>query len=134
MTEWLYSLHELGDQPSPEVEAWYLQICKTDPESADLIKDAIDQLAEEGPTARRPLVDRVQGSRYHNMKELRPPSSGTSEIRMLFCFDPAREAIFLVAGDKAGNWNRWYREAIPLADERFTEHLITLKEEEQEER
>lgn len=71
---------------------------------------------------------------YHNMKELRPPSSGTSEIRMLFCFDPAREAIFLVAGDKAGNWNRWYREAIPLADERFAQHLIMLKQEEQEER
>lgn len=101
-----------------------------DPETADLIKDAIDQLAEEGPTARRPLVDRIQGSRYHNMKELRPPSSGSSEIRMLFCFDPAREAIFLVAGDKAGNWARWYTEAIPLADERFTEHLIALKEEE----
>jgi hypothetical protein len=47
---------------------------------------------------------------------------------MLFAFDPAREAIFLVAGDKAGNWQRWYREAIPLADERFTEHLIALKE------
>lgn len=124
---WEVSLH-------PEVEAWYLAICAADPETGDLIKDAIDQLAEEGPTARRPLVDRVQGSQYHNMKELRPPSSGTSEIRMLFCFDPAREAIFLVAGDKAGNWNRWYREAIPLADERFTQHLITLKEEEQEER
>jgi len=27
------------------------------------------------------------------MKELRPPSSGKSEIRMLFAFDPAREAI-----------------------------------------
>jgi hypothetical protein len=98
------------------------------------VKDAIDQLAEEGPTARRPLVDRVHGSQYHNMKELRPPSSGTSEIRMLFCFDPAREAIFLVAGDKAGNWNRWYREATPLADERFAQHLIMLKQEEQEER
>ena len=62
------------------------------------------------------------------MKELRPPSSRSSEIRMLFAFDPAREVIFLVAGDKAGNWERWYREAIPLADERFTEHLIALKE------
>ncbi|MEV6981635.1 type II toxin-antitoxin system RelE/ParE family toxin [Sphaerisporangium sp. NPDC051017] len=103
----------------------------SDPETADLIKDAIDQLAEEGPTARRPLVDRIRGSRYHNMKELRPPSSGTSEIRMLFCFDPIREAIFLVAGDKVGNWEGWYRKAIPLADERFTEHLIALKEEEE---
>ncbi|WP_239066753.1 type II toxin-antitoxin system RelE/ParE family toxin [Actinomadura bangladeshensis] len=76
------------------------------------------------------MADRVQGSRFHNMKELRPPSSGNSEIRMLFCFDPAREAIFLVAGDKSGNWKQWYREAIPLADERFTQHLITLKEQE----
>lgn len=47
---------------------------------------------------------------------------------MLFAFDPAREAIFLVAGDKAGNWKRWYRQAIPLADERFAEHLIAMKE------
>jgi hypothetical protein len=53
------------------------------------------------------------------MKELRPPSSGTTEIRLLFAFDPMREAIFLVAGDKAGNWDGRYREAIPLADERF---------------
>lgn len=120
---WEISLH-------PEVESWYLAICASDPATADLIKDAIDQLADEGPTAGRPLVDRVQGSRYHNMKELRPPSTGTSEVRMLFAFDPAREAIFLVAGDKAGNWQRWYRQAIPLADERFTEHLIALKEKE----
>jgi len=63
------------------------------------------------------------------MKELRPPSSGASEIRMLFAFDPAREAIFLVAGDKAGRWDRWYQQAIPLADARFAEHLIALKEE-----
>ncbi|MFG1708306.1 hypothetical protein ACFLIM_34385 [Nonomuraea sp. M3C6] len=55
---WEVSLH-------PEVEAWYLTICATDPETADLVKDAIDQLAEEGPTARRPLVDRVQGRPQH---------------------------------------------------------------------
>ena len=111
----------------PEVEAWYLGVCKSDPETADLIEDAIDQLAEEGPTLRRPLADRVKGSRYHNMKELRPPSSGSSEIRLLFAFDPPREAIFLVAGDKAGNWEGWYREMIPVADARFTQHLAELE-------
>ncbi len=57
-------------------------------------------------------------------------SSGTTEIRVLFAFDPRREAIFLVAGDKAGNWDGWYREAIPLADERFTQHLTELVAEE----
>jgi hypothetical protein len=116
---WEVSLH-------PEVESWYLTLCKSDPETADLIEDTIDQLVTEGPALRRPLANRVKGSRYHNMKELRPPSSGTTEIRLLFAFDPRREAIFLVAGDKAGNWERWYREAIPVADERFTRHLIDL--------
>ncbi len=114
----------------PEVEAWFLGLCRDDPITADGISDAIDQLVELGPGLGRPLVDRIQGSQFHNMKELRPPSTGTSEIRMLFAFDPAREAIFLVAGDKAGNWNRWYRQAIPIADERYTEHLIDLKEDE----
>lgn len=47
---------------------------------------------------------------------------------MLFAFDPAREAIVLVAGDKHGTWHGWYREAIPLADKRFAEHLEALKE------
>lgn len=117
---WEISLH-------PEVERWFLELCENDPESADGIADAIEQLALEGPTARRPLVDRIKGSRYHNMKELRPPSAGETEIRLLFAFDPAREAIFLVGGDKAGNWDQWYRTAVPLADERYTQHLITLK-------
>ena len=79
-------------------------------------------------------MDTVKGSRYHNMKELRPPSSGATEIRVLFAFDPKREAILLVAGDRAGNWDGWYRTAIPLADMRFTEHLKALDAEEAKKR
>jgi len=63
------------------------------------------------------------------MKELRPPSACKTEIRLLFAFDPRREAIFLVAGDKAGNWEGWYRVAIPLADKRFAQHLAKVEEE-----
>jgi hypothetical protein len=50
---------------------------------------------------------------------------------MIFAFDPAREVVFLVAGDKSGRWRAWYEKAIPLADERFAEHLAALKEKEQ---
>ena len=57
------------------------------------------------------------------MKELRPGSAGRSEIRILFAFDPRRQAILLVAGDKAGRWRKWYKQAIPLADDRFDEHI-----------
>jgi hypothetical protein len=81
-----------------------------------------------------PLADRVKGSRYHNMKELRPPSAGSTEIRMLFAFDPGREGIFLVAGDKAGNWDAWYRKAVPLGDKRFARHLAELEAEEHDRR
>jgi hypothetical protein len=64
----------------------------------------------------RPLADSIKGSRIHNMKELRP--SGTS-IRILFVFDPERQAVLLVAGDKAGNWQGWYKENIPVAEGRY---------------
>jgi hypothetical protein len=86
-----------------------------------LIEQAIDRLAAVGPTLGRPL-DTLEHSGLRNLKELRPGSRGRSEIRMLFVFDPDREAIFLVAGDKAGQWSRWYDEAIPLAEERYAEY------------
>jgi hypothetical protein len=68
-------------------------------------------------------------SKFHHMKELRPGSSGATEVRMLFAFDPQREAIFLIAGDKSGQWKTWYEKAIPIADQRFEDHLTSLKEE-----
>ncbi len=73
-------------------------------------------------------MDRIQGSTYHNLKELRPASTGRSEIRILFAFDPRRHAILLVAGDKSGNWDGWYYSDIPVADKRYAEHLAGLSE------
>lgn len=63
------------------------------------------------------------GPPHKNLNELRPGSSGRTELRVLFAFDPERRAILLVAGDKAGNWRKWYQANIPLADDRFTEPL-----------
>lgn len=85
-------------------------------------------LGEHGPQLGRPIVDTVSRSRHRNMKELRPGSSGRTELRLLFAFDPQRRAIFLVAGDKAGNWQRWYTKNIPVADDLFDTHLRDLKE------
>ena len=92
---------------------------------------AFDALESRGPALGRPLVDRITGSRIHNLKELRPPSTGGSEIRVLFVFDVERHAIMLLAGDKAGylasgpRWSRWYRKAIPEAERRFEQYQLS---------
>ena len=97
--------------------------------SASLVRDSVELLAERGPALGRPEVDRITGSSLHNLKELRPGSAGKTEIRILFIFDPQRHAILLVAGDKAGNWTRRYRDAIKLAEDRYTRFLATPPEE-----
>ncbi len=50
---------------------------------------------------------------------------------MLFVFDPARRAIFLVAGDKAsGNkWEAWYPKAIKEADRKYAAYPEALETE-----
>ena len=100
-----------------EVDDWY---CTLDAETTGAVSGAIDLLEQEGPTLGRPTVDKVSGSKFHNMKELRP--AGTS-VRILFIFDPNRQAILLLGGDKQGNWKGWYDENIPVAEKRY-EHWL----------
>ncbi|MFI1193014.1 type II toxin-antitoxin system RelE/ParE family toxin [Micromonospora sp. NPDC020750] len=85
--------------------------------AANLVGAAIDMVTQEGPALGRPLVDHIKTSRHKNMKELRPGGSGDSEVRILFCFDPKRSAILLMAGDRNGRWKDWYETNIPLADD-----------------
>jgi len=106
-----------------EVDSWLDHLESSDSESYELVVAAIELLVEIGPNLGRPLVDRIKGSSVHNMKELRPGSSGPSEIRVLFAFDPWRSAILLVAGDKAGSWSKWYRRMIPVAEELYEQYL-----------
>ena len=80
-----------------------------------------------GPNLGRPRVDTLKGSRYRNMKELRF-DAGTGVWRVAFAFDPRREAVLLVAGDKAGiTETRFYRGLIARADRRFSAHLDRLR-------
>jgi hypothetical protein len=81
----------------------------------------VDLLEAEGPALGRPTVDTIVGSRHPNMKELTVSKGGA--IRILFAFDPRRQAVLLIGGDKTGQWHAWYEEAIPVADDLFDEYL-----------
>lgn len=113
------------------IEAWLDEQAE---ETVACIFAALELLEPEGPNLGRPLVDTVRGSSVRNLRELRPASSGNSEIRILFAFDPDRKAILLLGGDKSRGksngvkWSRWYKKAIPEAERLFREHLKRMRE------
>jgi len=106
-----------------------------EPEFYELPEEVQDELLAyaklleySGPSLRRPHADTLKGSRHSNMKELRFKAAN-GVWRVAFALDPHREAILLVAGNKAGkSEKRFYKQLIAKADERFDEHLSQLKE------
>ena len=111
-----------------EYAAWFTVLIKDDLASATQVAQAVAALREEGPALGRPLVDRIQGSNIHHLKELRPGSAGRSEIRVLFAFDPTRSALLLLGGDNAGNWKRWYKENIPIAERLYLDYTTEAED------
>jgi hypothetical protein len=85
----------------------------------------LDVLARVGPQMGRPYVDTIEASAFRNMKELRVQYKG-KPWRILFAFDPNRNAVMLVGGTKVGKEN-WYDVQIPIADQRFAQYLSSLK-------
>jgi len=63
--------------------------------------------------------------------EMRPRQTN---IRVLFVFDPWRSAILLVAGDKTGQWRKWYEWAIPQAEQLFALYQQERAKAEEEDR
>ncbi len=81
----------------------------------------LDVLEEQGALLGRPYVDTIKGSAFTNLKELRVQHDG-NPYRILFAFDPQRQAVLLIGGNKGGD-KRWYEKNIPTADRRFMEYL-----------
>ena len=105
-----------------------------EPEFDELPREVQDELYAEaqfvellGPETGRPHVDKLHGSCYANMKELRFEAMN-DEWRVAFAFDPKRVAILLVAGGKTGvSEKRFYKTLIDKADARYKRHLEKLK-------
>ena len=90
------------------------------------VTDRVDLLAQRGPDLGRPVVDRIQTSRHQNMKELRAAKDGV--LRVTLMFDPRRQVILLLGGDKSGEWAAWYRWAVPMADDLYDTYLSVRDE------
>lgn len=102
-----------------DFERWFRGL---DAERATQVTAALRRVAKVGPVLGRPRVDSIRASRIHNLKELRVHGG----VRVLFAFDPNRRAVMLVGGDKTGTWNRWYRQAVPVAERLYADHLRSV--------
>jgi len=106
----------------PEFAAWLIE---QNPDLRLEIAANLLYLQQTGPALGRPRVDTVKGSSFDNMKELRIQFAG-DPYRIIFAFDPIRQAVLLLGGNKTGE-ERWYKANIRIADKRYNEHLITLR-------
>jgi hypothetical protein len=103
-----------------------------DPEFDAFSKDVQDELLAAavaikklGPAADRPHVGTLSNPKHANMKELRFKANNGAEIwRAAFAFDPAREAVILVAAAKQGlDEDKFYKDLLKKANDRFDKHL-----------
>ncbi|WP_339098005.1 type II toxin-antitoxin system RelE/ParE family toxin [Deinococcus sp. VB343] len=107
-----------------ELGAWWEQLSETEQESIDA---TVRLLEARGPQLGFPHSSGISTSRHSHMRELRIQHQGRP-YRILYAFDPARNAILLIGGDKTGN-DRWYDLFVPKADDLYDEHLSILEEE-----
>ena len=107
-----------------EFAEWWQDLSEAEKVSVDASVRLLENL---GPNLSRPHVDTIKGSKHSNMKELRTQCGG-SPLRTFFAFDPRRQAILLVGGDKTGD-NRFYERMVPIADRIYDNYLDELRQE-----
>jgi len=103
---------------SEEIEQWFQEL---DDDSYDAVLVKVAILREIGPNLGRPHADTVEESKHKNMKELRIQHK-KHVYRLFFAFDPKRQAVLLIGGDKRGD-KGFYKRMIPLADKIFSRYL-----------
>ncbi len=111
-----------------EFVAWYRLLTETEKKAVTRV---VDMLEEAGVNLRFPYSSALQDSRYP-LRELRP-RQGNSPLRVIYVFDPGRNAVLLIGGDKTGD-KPFYARIIPTAEKIWAaylaEHAAGLHDEE----
>jgi hypothetical protein len=93
-----------------EFRDWYQSL---DDGDSRAVTRAVDRLELLGVALPFPYSSAIVGSR-HALRELRAQSGGRP-LRVLYVFDPRRDAVLLLGGDKTGD-DRFYERMIPTAE------------------
>lgn len=107
-----------------EFGIWWSELAEDEQGS---VRDGVQLLRMYGTTLGFPYSSGVAQSRHGHMRELRVQSRGRP-YRVLYAFNPLRNAILLLGGDKTGK-DRWYEIHVPIADRLYDKHIVELREE-----
>jgi len=91
------------------------------------VRASVELLRQYGVAISFPHSSGVVLSRHPHMRKLRVRCEG-SPYRVLYAFNPLRNAVLLPGGDKTGG-DRWYEVHVPIADRLYDEHLTELRKE-----
>jgi len=100
-----------------EFREWYEAL--EDP-LADAVYRLVGLLEVRGVTLGHPYSSAIEGSRYP-LRELRADTGGRY-LRVFYAFDPQRQAVLLLGGDKTGD-KRFYETYVPKAERLWGEYL-----------
>ena len=87
----------------------------------DDVTDAVGFLEEMGTVLGHPRSSAIKGSKYA-LRELRIQSHG-HPLRVFYAFDPLRQAILLIGGDKTGD-KRFYDRTIRISENLWRKYMI----------
>lgn len=100
-----------------EFAVWYVGLSLQEQLSIDRV---VDLLEERGVALGFPYSSAVESSRVA-LRELRIQHQG-QPLRIFYAFDPRRQAVLLIGGDKTGR-DRFYEETVPSAERIWEEYL-----------
>ena len=99
-----------------EFRAWWEELSEQEQVSVGIV---IELLEDHGVTLRFPHSSGITTSQ--KLRELRVQHAG-QPYRVLYAFDPKRNAVLLLGGNKTGD-DRWYETNVPKAEKLFAEYL-----------
>ena len=100
-----------------EFKEWWEDL---DDDDAVNVARVVDLLELQGTSLGFPYSSAIKESRFP-LRELRVQSRGRP-IRVFYAFDPWRQAVLLLAGDKTGD-ERFYDTFVPKAEAIWEQHL-----------
>jgi hypothetical protein len=105
-----------------EFGAWYEGLSE---DEQDRVYRSVGLLETYGVTLSFPHSSAIEGASF-GLRELRTQVKG-DPLRTLYAFDPSRQAVLLIGGDKTGD-DRFYQRLIPIAEKLWKDYLAETEQ------